>query len=238
MHRCFFGSQLKVKNLRDKLNKLRKKYGNELITAFVVGLFKIKKIFYRCKCINYPQEKCVFGLWHAHQCGVFSCNQHRKTCIMVSSSRDGEIISKAANGVGVETVRGSKTRGGTKASFELIKKIKEEDMNGALTIDGPKGPNRVVKKGIIEIAKLAQVPIVPATWWSPQKRFLKFKKAWDQFRFPLIGTKLVMVFGDPIYIPQDLSEEETENIRKQIEYKLNELYVDIKENYHKYLKQK
>ncbi len=193
-------------------------------------------MFYRCKCINYPDKKCVFALWHAHQCGVFSCNLNRRTAIMVSSSRDGEIISRAANAMGVETVRGSKTRGGAKASLELIKKIKEEDFNGALTIDGPKGPNRIVKKGIIEIAKLAGVPIVPAVWWSPQKTFLKFN-SWDNFRFPLIGTKLVMLFGNPIEVPSDLSEEKTELIRQKIENDLNELYKDIKTNYRQYLKE-
>ena len=132
-----------------KFKKFKKKYGTELMCFFVVNLFKLEKLFYKCKCINYPKEKCMFALWHAHQCGVFSCNLNRKTCIMVSSSQDGEIISRAANAVGVETVRGSKTRGGTKASLELIKRIQNEDINGALTIDGPKGPNRIVKKGII-----------------------------------------------------------------------------------------
>ena len=203
----------------------------------VVNLFRLEKIFYKCKCINYPKEKCMFALWHAHQCGVFSCNLNRKTCIMVSSSQDGEIISRAANAVGVETVRGSKTRGGTKASLELIKRIQNEDINGALTIDGPKGPNRVVKKGIIEIAKMANVPIVPAVYWSPQKRFLKFN-SWDEFRFPLIGTNLVMVFGNPIEVPQNQTEEEIEKIRLKIENDLKELYEDLKKNYKKYLKQK
>ena len=156
---------------------------------------------------------------------------------MVSNSQDGEIISRAANAVGVETVRGSQNKGGTKASLELIKKIKEEDVNGALTIDGPRGPNRVVKKGIIEIARMTNTPIVPAVYWSPQKRFLQFK-SWDKFRFPLIGTKLVMVFGDPISVGENLSNEEIESIRKEIENKLLELYKDLKENYHKYLIEK
>ena len=156
---------------------------------------------------------------------------------MVSSSQDGEIISRAANAVGVETVRGSKTRGGTKASLELIKRIQNEDINGALTIDGPKGPNRVVKKGIIEIAKMANVPIVPAVYWSPQKRFLKFN-SWDEFRFPLIGTNLVMLFGNPIEVPQNQTEEEIEKIRLKIENDLKELYEDLKKNYKKYLRQK
>ena len=226
-----------MSKLAKKIKEFKKKYGTEIMCFFVVNLFRLERIFYKCKCINYPKEKCMFALWHAHQCGVFSCNQYRKTCIMVSSSQDGEIISRAANAVGVETVRGSKTRGGTKASLELIKRIQNEDINGALTIDGPKGPNRVVKKGIIEIAKMANVPIVPAVYWSPEKRFLKFK-SWDEFRFPLIGTNLVMVFGNPIKIPNNPSDDEIEKIRLQIENSLKELYEDLKINYKKYLKQK
>lgn len=221
--------------IRNKVRERRRDIEREIFAFLTVILFHIIRIFYNCKCINYPDVKCIFALWHAHQCGVFSCNQKRKTAIMVSSSRDGEIISRAANAMGVETVRGSKTRGGAKASLELIKKIQNEDMNGALTIDGPKGPNRIVKKGIIEIAKIAKVPVVPAVWWSPQKTFLKFN-SWDNFRFPLIGTRLVMLFGEPVYVPDEPTEEEIETIRKQIEDSLNALYVDIKKNYKTYLK--
>ena len=228
---------MRLKNFRAEFKKFKNKYAFEIISSFVNALFRLEKIFYNCKCINYPKEKCVFALWHAHQCGVFSCNMYKKTCIMVSNSKDGEIISRAANAVGVETVRGSQNRGGTKASLQLIKRIKEEDINGALTIDGPRGPKRVVKKGIIEIARMTQTPIVPAVYWSPQKLFLKFK-SWDEFRFPLIGTKLVMVFADPIKVPNEPTEEEIEKIRKKVEDKLNELYKDLKENYHTYLKQK
>ena len=224
-------------NFHQKFKQFKKKYGTEIMCFFAVYLFKLEKIFYSCKCINYPKVKCMFALWHAHQCGVFSCNMFHKTCIMVSSSQDGEIISRAANGVGVETVRGSKTRGGAKASLELIKKIQNEDYNGALTIDGPKGPNRVVKKGIVEIAKMANVPIVPAVYWSPQKRFLKFK-SWDSFRFPLIGTRLVMLFGDPIEIPENPTDDDVEAVRKKTEDELNRLYADLKQNYKTYLKSK
>ena len=223
-------------DFKTKFRKFKKKYLFEILSAFVTALFKLEKIFYTCKCVNYPKEKCIFALWHAHQCGVFSCNMHKKTCIMVSNSQDGEIISRAANAVGVETVRGSQNRGGAKASLELIKKIKEEDINGALTIDGPRGPNRVVKKGIIEIARMTNTPIVPAVYWSPQKRFLQFN-SWDKFRFPLIGTKLVMVFGDPIPVRENMSEEEIEQIRQKTQDELNRLYKDLKENYHTYLKQ-
>ena len=223
-----------------KSNIFNNKYERKLLFTkfaciFAENLFRLEKLFYFCKCINFPKEKCMFAIWHAHQCGVHACNLRRKTAAMVSSSLDGEIISRAANAVGIVTVRGSASKKGASATLELINKIKDEDYCGILTIDGPKGPNRVVKKGIIEVARLSNVPIVPAVYWSPQKLFLKFK-SWDEFRFPLIGTKLVMLFGDPIYPRDNMSDDETEEMRKQIEDNLNTMYADLKQNYYKYLK--
>ena len=226
---------LNFKQFKKTLEEKRKDVMMEVFSFFAVIFFKFEKIFYKCKSINYPKKQCIFALWHAHQCGIFTCSQKDKTVIMVSSSRDGEIISRAANGVGVETVRGSKTRGGAKASLEMIKKMKEEGYNGALTIDGPKGPKKIVKKGIIEIARMAGVPIVPAVYWSPQKLFLKFN-SWDEFRFPLVGTNLVMVFGEPIEVGESMDDKTVELIRKKIEDSLNELYDDVKKNYYEYLK--
>ena len=216
-----------------------KKYNSDkkfvIISKLAIILFHISRFFYNCRCINYPRQKVIFALWHAHQCGVFTCNQMKKTTIMVSASKDGEVVSRAANAVGVETIRGSQNRGGAKASLEMIKKIKEENYNGAITIDGPKGPKRIVKKGIIELAKMSDVPIVPAIWWSKDKTFLKFN-SWDEFRFPLIGTRLVMKFGEPIWVQEDLTQDSTEQIRLKIENSLNELYKDVKENFDEYFK--
>ncbi len=226
---------MKVNNKKSVFKIYDKDRKFVIISKLVIILFHIIRVFYNCRCINYPKQKVMFALWHAHQCGVFSCNQMRKTAIMVSTSKDGEIISRAANAMGVPTVRGSQSRCGAKASLELLKKMTEEDYNGAITIDGPKGPKRIVKKGIIELAKMANVPIVPAIWWSKDKTFLKFN-SWDEFRFPLLGTKLVMKFGDPIPVPQDITEEETEQIRLKVQDALNTLYEDVKTNFKLYYK--
>ena len=47
-----------------------------------------------------------------------------------------------------------------------------------------------------------------------------------------------MLFGDPIYIPENPNEEEIEKIRKKIEDDLNRLYADLKKNYDIYIKQR
>lgn len=216
--------------------KIKKTNKNiDFLCGLAVWFFRFIRLTYRCKPINFPKEQCIFALLHAHQCGVFTCNQMKKTAIMVSNSADGEIISRAANGVGVTTVRGSQNKGGAKASMELITKI-NEGYNGALTIDGPRGPKEVVKKGIVEIARMTQKPIVPAIWWSPDKTFLKFK-SWDEFRFPLPSTRLVMLFGDLIYVPKDADDAEIERIRKEVEDKLAFLKEDVQVNFKKYWKE-
>lgn len=116
-----------------------------VFSVLAAALFKLKEFTYWCKNINYPEEPCIFALWHAHQCGLYSLKGRNKTNVMISRSKDGEIIARAAEIMGLKTVRGSITRGGASATLELIDRIKAGD-NGAITVDGPKGPNRVVKK--------------------------------------------------------------------------------------------
>ena len=153
---------------------------------------------------------------------------------MISRSKDGEIIARAAEIMGLKTVRGSITRGGASATLELIERIKQGD-NGAITVDGPKGPNRKVKKGIIEIAKITGVPIVPITWYSPSKGYLKLK-TWDEFRFPLFCRKLLMYYGEPIYVSPDADENEIERMRQLLEDRMKEQYEMVKRDFFKLIK--
>ncbi len=189
----------------------KKPFKTMLLAKIVTLYFEFKRHFYYCKNINYPKNQCIFALWHAHQCGLYALNEREKTTVMVSNSNDGEIIAQAGAAMGLNIVRGSHNRKGAAATMELIDSIKSGN-NGALTIDGPRGPKEVVKKGIIEIAKLTGVPIVPMSWYSPSPFFLKFK-TWDEFRFPLNCIRMKAIYGEPIYIPRDLNDEDTEKYR-------------------------
>ncbi len=129
-------------------------------------------------------------------------------------------------------MRGSQKRGGAQASLEILDVLKEGN-NVAITIDGPSGPKEVVKKGIVEIAKLSGVPIVPFAWHSPSKGFIKLK-TWDDFCFPLFCKKLCLLCGDPIYVDKDADEDEIERIRLQIENTLKTLQDDLSKHFKEY----
>lgn len=207
-----------------------------ILGAIVTFLFWLKHFTYWCKNINYPKQQCLFALWHAHQCALYSIKDRKKTNVMISRSKDGEIIARATEAMGIKTVRGSITRGGASATKELIDRIKKGEF-GAITVDGPKGPKRVVKKGIVEIAKITGIPIVPMSWYCPSIGFLKFK-TWDEFRFPLFGKLLISYYGEPIFVKPDADDNEIEKIRKQIEDTLNSQYEILKRDFKKFEKLK
>jgi len=220
--------------MKIRLNFLDKNQQSKLFSFIVTLIFKIKRYSYCCKTINYPKTNCLFALWHSRQCGLYGLLEREKTYCLISKSRDGEIIANAARAMGLKTVRGSRTRGGARASLEILDILKAGN-NVAITIDGPSGPKEVVKKGIVEIAKLSGVPIVPFAWNSPSPGFIKFK-TWDEFRFPLFCRRLCLLCGEPIYVDKDADEDEIERIRKQVEDNLKMLEKELEENFEAYYK--
>ena len=92
-----------------------------------------------------------------------------------------------------------------------------------------------ITDGIINIAKLSQVPIVPMIWYSPSKWLLEFN-TWDKFRFPILGVKTIAVYGEPIYIKSDCTPEEAEEYRLTVENKLKELYQYAQDNFDELIK--
>ena len=82
--------------------------------------------------------------------------------------------------------------------------------------------SRVVKDGVIKIAKKSGVPIVPVVWYSPNPTFLKFP-SWDEFRIPLLWTHLVNVYGDPIYVDENNDKDQDEEIRLKLQKALLKL---------------
>lgn len=150
--------------------------------------------------------------------------------ILVSKSNDGEIISKICRLLGFSIIRGSHKRGGDKALREMIAKTKE-GKSIAFMVDGPKGPKQKVKKGIIKIAKLAQVPIIPIVAYTKDKFVFN---SWDNYEIPKnFSSRFALVFGEPITVPEDATDEIENELRLQIEQDLFNLNKKIQIEYNK-----
>src|SRR5713101_5014300 len=102
----------------------------------------------------------LFALWHGRM--FLSIQAHRQEGIvtMASRSKDGEIIAGWLESNGYSVVRGSSTRGGSQALREMVRRVRS-GRAGALTVDGPTGPPRIVQPGIVQLARLTGAWILP-----------------------------------------------------------------------------
>jgi len=210
--------------MADNLKKI------DILSNLLYCFFKMQILMTSFKQINYPTvSPCIYATWHAYQMSFYGVKNRKKLNILISASNDGEIIARAVEGVGINVVRGSQGRGGTQATFKLLEKI-EMGQDIGITVDGPKGPKFVVKKGIINIAKLSQVPIVPMVWNSDAWNFFKLK-TWDGLSFPVWFIKTLLLFGEPIYVPADIEEDDIERYRQKLETELLELDKRAHDNF-------
>ena len=142
----------------------------------------------------------IYAFWHQRQ--VYFTWAHRGVgaAVLVSRSKDGEMIAETMRLSDIGAVRGSSSRGGAAAVRQLMD-VLQSGLDIGITPDGPKGPAREVKDGAIFLAQKLGVPIVPVTNALSNK--LEFKKAWDRFQVPLPFGRAVVAYGEPITVGPD-----------------------------------
>ena len=144
----------------------------------------------------------LFALWHGRM--FLSIQAHRGEGIvtMASQSKDGEIIAGWLEGNGYSVVRGSTTRGGGEALRRMVRAVRS-GRNAALTVDGPKGPARVVQPGVVQLARLTGAWVLPITSSAARPRFLA---SWDRYLLPRPFSRGFVAYGEPFPIPREMPE--------------------------------
>ncbi len=192
---------------------------------------KIKIIYLLCKTVKikvmrkeyYLKAKkkgknVIFILWHGRI--IIPIYVHRNQGIrpLVSLSRDGEFTAKVLKGFGYESIRGSSSKGGKEAFHKMKEALENSDV--AIIPDGPRGPGRVLKPGCIYLAQQTGAPILPVSFSCKKRKFLK---GWDKHLIFPPFTECVLIYGEPVEVPDSLTPEEMEKLRAEIERKLIEL---------------
>jgi hypothetical protein len=155
----------------------------------------------------------MVALWHNSLLPLLFHWRHNGAVIVVSQSKDGELITKVLHRLGFYTVRGSSSRGGTRAILGMSKYMGKGHV-GAITVDGPKGPRHQAKPGIIHVAKLAKCPLLTAT--INCKRAKVFA-SWDKFILPMPFSKIYVRFSEPIILDGGTDEDSIERDRAALE---------------------
>jgi lysophospholipid acyltransferase (LPLAT)-like uncharacterized protein len=141
---------------------------------------------------------------------------------MVSASKDGAFLSGVLERFGVQPVRGSSSRRGPQALLELTTWA-ERGYDLAITPDGPRGPRYVVQEGVMSLAQVTGLQIVPFSYsakWKIQA------KSWDRFQIPLPFSRCDMVIGKAIRVPREANDAERETLRQELERTMQEMAKD------------
>lgn len=166
------------------------------------------------------QGTCVAVFWHYSFVYLFYHLRPYPSAIMVSASKDGEYIARVTELFNHVPLRGSSNRGGVRALKGMLKELKN-GKNCGIVADGSQGPARKVQPGCILLASKSGKPIFPMTWGAT--KYLSFK-SWDKTTVPLPFSKVVLHYGEPLYVPADLSSEQVEKYRLELEQRLNRIY--------------
>jgi len=168
----------------------------------------------------------IITMWHGqHFLAPFvklDDPRHRAK-VLISRHRDGELNARAAERLGVGTIRGSGAhngefhrKGGATAFTEMLDALKD-GYNMAMTADVPK-VSRVVGMGVIKLAQYSGCPIYPVAVASSRRIELD---NWDRTAINLPFSRMGLVAGNPVYVARDADAAALEAARQQVESELN-----------------
>lgn len=142
----------------------------------------------------------IYSFWHGRQSFLTYLHQNARIRPLISQSRDGELIARVCRAFGMDPIRGSTSRGGTEALFEMLQAGQKNTRIG-ITPDGPRGPLRQVKPGALYLAQKTGLPLVPIAFGA--KKAWVFK-GWDEYVVPKPFNRIAMVYGEPLTVgPSD-----------------------------------
>jgi len=161
----------------------------------------------------------LLAFWHGRMLYFLHLYHRQRFTVLVSHSRDGEFVSRVLQGFGVHVTRGSSSRGGARALIALARAVRH-GYHVAITPDGPRGPRDTVQPGIVTLAKRTGAVIVPVSYSARWKTVLQ---SWDRFVVPLPFSRVVVVYGEPIYVPANASPPVCRCKRQEVETSLRRI---------------
>ncbi len=138
----------------------------------------------------------ILAFWHRYLILMRYAYRGTRMSVLVSQSWDGELTSQTLAHLGIDTSRGSSSRGGAAALRDLLRRARSgSDL--AFTPDGPKGPRCRVQPGVIVAAAMTGLPIQPVAIGATRRKLLR---SWDKMLLPLPGARVDVVFGEPLVV--------------------------------------
>jgi lysophospholipid acyltransferase (LPLAT)-like uncharacterized protein len=146
----------------------------------------------------------ILAFWHGRIMMMpFGWRRGQPIRMLISSHRDGLLIARTVSHLGIETVAGSSSKGGAAALRGMVRALKDSVCVG-ITPDGPHGPPMRASAGIVQLARLTGVPVIPCGVSAARSKLLR---SWDRFQIASPFSAGIYVWGQPIEVPGDADAE-------------------------------
>ncbi len=162
----------------------------------------------------------IYTFWHREIFAATWFWRKRGIVVMTSQNFDGEYIARIIQRHGYGAARGSSSRGAGRALVEMIR-CHRGGRDTAFTIDGPRGPRFVAKRGAVILSRASGAAIL--CFHIAVQRAFVFRKSWDQTQFPSPFSKAAVFIAPPIVVPPSASDPEQDAKQQEVQRTLDEL---------------
>lgn len=199
--------------------KVKARYAKILhgFISIICSTLRVKKVGW--ERYEGKDQKLIMCGWHGKSFIFAHHFRNRGYYVIISSSNDGDIQNGIFERFGYRSIRGSTGKGGVRAALSAVKVLRE-GATLAMTPDGPRGPSKVVQGGVMMMAQKSGAGLVPV---GIKCKPAIYMKSWDRYMLPLMFGRAELIFGEPIFVPENATEEEVEQIRLHLESEITRL---------------
>jgi len=156
----------------------------------------------------------IYSLWHRFWFlwAVSFVRSHRRHAWMQHPAAYMKPVHIGLRLMGIRVLLGSGGEEGREAANDLVGLLCQ-GWSTVISPDGPYGPQRVLKKGVLHIALKSGVPILPVRFIVSRTFVLP---SWDRKLLPLPFSRLTVFIGDPIVVTESNFEQAAELLAEKM----------------------
>jgi lysophospholipid acyltransferase (LPLAT)-like uncharacterized protein len=204
-----------------RLDRLRAALVPRAAYAYIVMLRATMRFEYRnhdaLRRAREEYGQYILAFWHSRFVMMPYVYPDKKIVVLISLHRDAEMLGRILDRFGLEVARGSSTAGGARGVREVVRRVRN-GYDVGIAPDGPRGPRRRVQPGVITLARLTGLPVVPTTFSARPARRLR---SWDRTLVPVPFGRGLFVCGDPLTVPREADRAEQERLRSDLEREID-----------------
>jgi lysophospholipid acyltransferase (LPLAT)-like uncharacterized protein len=171
------------------------------------------------------ERRYLYCIWHDQILMTVFGGRPKKMAGLVSGHQDGSYLAEAMKLVGIAAIRGSSKRGGSRAMRELLQRVRE--FHVAITPDGPRGPRRKMKTGIVFLASHSGRAIIPTAYAC--RHGWRIRGNWTDMMIPWPFTVIHARGGLPFVVPSGIERDELERYVERLEAEMRRLEALVAE---------